>query len=88
MYQEVVLHLRAGANVISVIKQNPPYYLMVDLDKVSTGRSTSTAIEPVLDTLYNLLLNYQLLRSRLTDLNQLIADLVRPERVATNQFLL
>ena len=37
VYQEVVLNLRAGDNAISVIKLNPPYNLMVDLDKIPTG---------------------------------------------------
>ncbi len=38
VYREVVLNLRASDNSVSVIKLNPPYDLMVDLDKVSTGR--------------------------------------------------
>jgi len=61
---------------------------MVDLEKVPSGRQTRTAIEPVLDSLYNLLLNYNLLRSKLTDLNELVANLVKPERVVANDFLL
>lgn len=52
------------------------------------GRSTDTAIEPVLDTLYSLLLNYKLLRSKFTDLNKLVADLIKPERAVVTQFLL
>lgn len=35
---ELVLNLRAGDDVISVIKLNPPYNLLVDLSKVSLGR--------------------------------------------------
>ena len=33
VYQEVVLSLRVGDNAVSVIKLNPPYAMMVDLDK-------------------------------------------------------
>ena len=33
VYQEVVLNLRVGDNAVSVIKLNPPYAMMVDLDK-------------------------------------------------------
>lgn len=35
---EVVSNLRVGNDAVSVIKLNPPYDLMVDLSKVSTGR--------------------------------------------------
>ena len=42
VYQEVVLNLRAGDNAVSVIKLNPPYNLMVDLSKISTGRGERT----------------------------------------------
>lgn len=52
------------------------------------GRSTDTVNEPVLDTLYNLLLHYKLLLSKLTDLNQLVADLIKPERAVETRFLL
>lgn len=52
------------------------------------GRQTRTTIEPVLDSLYNLLLNYNLLRSKLTDLNEIVANLIKPERVVSNDFLL
>jgi hypothetical protein len=52
------------------------------------GRSTDTANEPILETLYNLLLQYKLLRSKLSDLNQLVADLIKPERAVDTQFLL
>lgn len=60
----------------------------MDLGKTSNGRSTSTAIEPMLDALYALLLNYQLLRTKLSDLNQLVADLVKSERALNTDFLL
>lgn len=42
VYKEVVLNLRAGDDAISVIKLNPPYNLMVDLDKVPYGRGERT----------------------------------------------
>jgi len=42
VYQELVLNLRAGDDVISVIKLNPPYNLLLDLDKVSLGRDDRT----------------------------------------------
>ncbi len=38
VYREVVLNLHAGNDVVSVIKLNPPYNLMVDLEKVPSGR--------------------------------------------------
>lgn len=38
LYNEVVSNLRAGDDSVSVINLNPPYNLMVDLTKVSTGR--------------------------------------------------
>lgn len=58
------------------------------VDVFFIGRNTDTANEPVLDTLYNLLLHYKLLLSKLTDLNQLVADLIKPERAVETQFLL
>lgn len=42
VYREVVLNLRAGNDVVSVIKLNPPYNLMVDLEKVPSGRGEKT----------------------------------------------
>lgn len=36
-YNELVLNLRAGDNSISVINLNPPYDIMVDLEKVALG---------------------------------------------------
>ena len=35
---EVVLNLRTGDDSISVKKLNPPYNMLVDLSKISTGR--------------------------------------------------
>ena len=43
---EVVSSLRAGNDIIPVIKLNPPYDLLVDLAKVSTGRRTKTLVKP------------------------------------------
>lgn len=37
IYNKLVLNLRAGDNAVSVIKLNPPYNLMVDLDKIPFG---------------------------------------------------
>lgn len=37
IYQELVLNLRVRDNIVSVIKLNPPYDLMVDLEKVVRG---------------------------------------------------
>lgn len=42
VYREVVLNLRAGNDCVSVIKLNPPYNLMVDLEKVPSGRGDRT----------------------------------------------
>lgn len=36
-YNNLVLNLRAGDDVIPVIKLNPPYDIMVDLEKISLG---------------------------------------------------
>ena len=53
VYQELVLNLRAGVDVISVIKLNPPYDLLVDLDKVSLGRPMANNFEPNFTRLLN-----------------------------------
>lgn len=42
VYREVVLNLRAGNDAVSVLKLNPPYNLMVDLEKVPSGRDDKT----------------------------------------------
>lgn len=42
IYNELVLNLRAGDDAVSVIKLNPPYNLLVDLAKISTGRGERT----------------------------------------------
>ena len=42
VYNEVVLNLRAGNDVVSVIKLNPPYDLMVDLEKITFGADKRT----------------------------------------------
>jgi len=42
VYKEVVLNLCPVDDVISVIKLNPPYNLMVNLDKVPLGRGERT----------------------------------------------
>ena len=39
---ELVSNLRAGNDTVSVIKLNPPYNLMVDLSKISSGRDSRT----------------------------------------------
>jgi len=57
VYQELVLNLRAGDDVISVIKLNPPYNLLVDLDKVSLGRVGVINLEQ-LEVLLNSLKTY------------------------------
>jgi hypothetical protein len=36
VYTEMVLNLRVGDNTVSVIKLNPPYDMMVDLDNNSS----------------------------------------------------
>ena len=36
-YNNLVLNLRAGDNFIPVIKLNPPYDIMVDLEKFALG---------------------------------------------------
>lgn len=38
VYREVVLNLRAGNDIVSVIKLNPPYNMMMDSEKVPSGR--------------------------------------------------
>jgi hypothetical protein len=83
-----VSNLRAGNDSVSVIKLNPPYNLLVDLAEISTGRQTDTAIEPIIDSLYTVLLNYNQLHTRLVDLNHLTSDLIKSERATTTLFLL
>lgn len=51
IYQELVLNLRVGDNAVSVIKLNPPYDLMVDLDKVVRGGPIGPPLEQVTRTL-------------------------------------
>lgn len=70
------------------IKLKEPYAGFLSVKDFDSGRNTDTANEPALDTLYNLLLHYKLLLSKLTDLNQLVADLIKPERAVETQFLL
>ena len=38
----LLLNLRAGDNIVTQINLNPPYNLMVDLEKVSSGRGERT----------------------------------------------
>ena len=45
VYREVVLNLRVKDDVVSVIKLNPPYDLMVDLSKVPSGREEVTYLK-------------------------------------------
>jgi hypothetical protein len=52
------------------------------------GRSTDTANEPIVAALHDLLLNYELIRTKLVNLNQLTADLVKSDRAMATQFLL
>lgn len=42
VYNEVVLNLRVRDDVVSVIKLNPPYDLMVDLEKITFGARERT----------------------------------------------
>lgn len=42
VYNEVVLDLRVRDDAISVIKLNPPYDLMVDLEKITFGARERT----------------------------------------------
>lgn len=39
---ELVLNLRVANDAVSVIKLNPPYDMLVDLTKISTGRGYRT----------------------------------------------
>lgn len=57
VYREVVLNLRANNDFISVIKLNPPYNLMVDLEKVPSGRQEATDLE-LLEPLADSILQY------------------------------
>lgn len=45
VYQEVVLNLRVADNSVSVIKLNPPYGLMVDLEKFTFGAPHRLVVE-------------------------------------------
>ncbi len=80
-----------GKMLLSILfatsKQYSEYNLMADLEKVPSGRLTTTAVEPVLDTLYHLLINYPRLRSRLDKTTLILQNLVKPDAMATLQFL-
>ena len=52
VYRKVALNLRANDNFISVIKLDPPYNMLVDLTKISTGRLRATLNEPTYKTAY------------------------------------
>lgn len=51
VYGGVVLNLRAGNDAVSVVKLDPPYNLMVDLEKVPFGREQPSVLE-----LYNFII--------------------------------
>ena len=52
------------------------------------GGQFSTATEPILETLYTLLLNYPILKEKVNRLNRLVEDLIKPARALETQFLL
>lgn len=52
------------------------------------GRLTTTAVEPIIDSLYALLLNHKTLKSRITDLSVLLKDLVKPNSMTELHFLI
>ncbi|MDQ5958298.1 MAG: hypothetical protein QG562_116 [Patescibacteria group bacterium] len=54
----------------------------------SFGRHKSTVVEPILEALYELLLNYPRLKNRINKTQILLNNLVKPESVKTLQFLL
>jgi hypothetical protein len=83
----MVLNLRSGSDVVSVIKLNPPYDLMVDLSKVSLGRNLTTATEPNLEPLYQLLVNYHDTQSNLDRIRRLLHNAVKPEGVILTKYL-
>jgi hypothetical protein len=88
VYREVVLNLRAGNDVVSVIKLNPPYNMMMDLEKVPSGRQKVTAIEPdVLDKLYEVLTGYDTLKYKVNRTKLVLQNLVKPDSVSSLIFL-
>ena len=74
--------------MVSVIKLNPPYDLMVDLGEISSGRRTESLSEPILAGLHSLLLNYADIRGRLDKLQVLVSDYAYSEQALKRQFLL
>jgi DNA invertase Pin-like site-specific DNA recombinase len=84
----IYLNVRVDSENVVDYQMREPFKTYFKTHKILNGRNTDTANEPVLDTLYNLLLHYKLLLSKLTDLNQLVADLIKPERAVETQFLL
>ena len=44
-----MLNLRSSEDVISVIKLNPPYNLMVELSKIVSGRAVAANLELLSD---------------------------------------
>lgn len=88
VYKEMVLNLRARDDSAPVIKLNPPYDLMVDLSKIVSGRQTMTSIEPILEALHHLLLNYDNIKQKLKRINTLVNDFAYSERASEMSFLL
>ena len=80
IYQELVLNLRAGDNAVSVIKLNPPYNLLVDLDKVSLGRVGAINLEQ-LDVLLNSLKTYWDYTNQKSFLDEIKAPITNVTRI-------
>lgn len=60
----------------------------MDLVKISIGGTIDNSVEPIIDTLYALLLEYSSLLTRKKGLEVSINELIMPDRVAKTQFLL
>ena len=84
---ELVTNLYAKDDCISVIKLNPPYNLMVDLSKISSGRNLTTAAEPSLEPLYQLLVGYTDWCIRHDRIKRLICNAVKPDSVTATKYL-
>ena len=77
---EFVANLRAGDDSTPVIKLKPPYNIMTELDEISTGRMTKTAVEPeIIDKLYEVLINYDRLKYKVDRTKLLLQNIVKPE---------
>lgn len=82
--------MRNSDNFISVIKLNPPYDLMVDLDKNTSWSANDDAsrTSEILESLHLILINYELFQKRINRTRILLQNIVKPDSLADTHFLM